>query len=92
MIDGEAPKFTVLDHIVKLKTSIKYAPCIAVHGDESFRIVLNRMSVAVKLIEAGVFPPAKADAWWCSSRWCGFYETCKYVRHPVQVTIKGTKT
>jgi len=41
--------------------------------------LVNRINMAVKLIDAGVFIPTNPSNWWCDSRWCGYFNTCKYV-------------
>ena len=37
-------------------------------------------NIVLRAIDAGIFPPAKADAWWCNQKWCGYFDTCPYVR------------
>ena len=40
----------------------------------------QRIHIASKTIEAGIFPPAdSASAWWCSATWCQYHSTCKFV-------------
>ena len=44
---------------------------------ESF---LLRVETAVKLLDSGVFMPTDRSNWWCSPKWCGYYEDCPYVK------------
>lgn len=36
----------------------------------------NQLKPVFRGIAAGVFP-ARDDGWWCSQKWCAFYEQCK---------------
>ena len=56
--------------------------------DDQARTVL-RMQEAIAGIEAGFFPPAPQGVWWCSRKWCGYHETCAYVRGGAQVVVPG---
>ena len=39
----------------------------------------QRIDIASKTIEAGLFPPASASGWWCGASWCQYHSTCKFV-------------
>lgn len=39
-----------------------------------------RFMATTKAIEAGSFPPAAVGCWWCSKRFCGYFDTCSFVR------------
>lgn len=52
---------------------------VSERGQKDFAALAARLDMVSRAIQAGVFPPAKPDAWWCSSRWCGYYATCPYV-------------
>ena len=41
----------------------------------------NRIEAIVKSINAGNFIPAQPGTWACSNRFCGYYRTCKFVKH-----------
>lgn len=47
---------------------------------EDFEKFFRRLEIAIKFIEAGVFPPCNSElSWWCSPLYCGYYGTdCKY--------------
>lgn len=51
---------------------------------EDLKPLLKRISLAIKQIKMGIFPPALENTWYCNPRWCGYYRTCPYV-------IKKTK-
>jgi hypothetical protein len=39
----------------------------------------KRMETTIRTAEAGNFPPAPVGVWWCSERFCGYWDTCPYV-------------
>ncbi|MDR0843044.1 MAG: PD-(D/E)XK nuclease family protein [Acidobacteriota bacterium] len=83
-LDGAAPTKVALDYLVDLKSpkavTIEHAP-----DGEDFRVVLARMEVIALAMESGVFMPVEPGHWCCGSegKWCGYWSTCRYVRHPV---------
>jgi hypothetical protein len=38
---------------------------------------LFRLERAMEAMRTGLFLPAAAGSWWCSRKFCGYYETCK---------------
>lgn len=79
VLDGEFPEVVWMDYLVKTKTP-KIVSLDSVRDGEDAKVLLERIAVSVKAIEAGNFLPADQSEWVCSSRWCGYHETCKYVR------------
>lgn len=73
------PKQIVQDTLVKTKVP-KYQPIITERGQKDFDVLYRRLINFCECVEKGVFPPATPLSWWCSPKWCGYYETCKYVR------------
>lgn len=69
-----------LDYITSYKRK-KVRHVLATRRDAGDVAALaQRISIASKAVEAGVFPPASVDsAWWCGASWCQFYSSCKYV-------------
>src|SRR5690606_3970207 len=63
-----------LDTLVKNKTPVRQV--LASHRDRAdFQILVNRVNAVIKGIKAGSFPPATPGAWWCSSTFCGYFNT-----------------
>lgn len=87
VIDGQTPEVT-LDYLVDLRTP-KTAVLSSKRDENDFAALLNRVAVINDAIKAEVFPPADPDSWMCSKRFCGFWSTCRYVRRPVQIAVKG---
>jgi len=40
--------------------------------------LLGRVEQVTKLIDAGAFPPTQPGNWWCSKKWCGYYDECAW--------------
>lgn len=84
----KGPIAVVLDYLVDLKT-----PKVVTRDSErtidDFRVMLRRIEVAQRAIDAGVFVPARQSDWWCSPRWCGYFNSCPYARQRKQVFISG---
>ena len=36
----------------------------------------DRLEVASRLVEAGLFPKCSPQNWYCSPEWCGYYQIC----------------
>lgn len=78
----------VIDHkISKLRKDIlvkKEIPEVeqqfTTRNTKDFDVVLRRIEVFSLAIQAGLYPPSDPSNWWCSSRWCGYYNSCKYIR------------
>ncbi|MFX0022148.1 MAG: PD-(D/E)XK nuclease family protein [Candidatus Hermodarchaeota archaeon] len=49
-------------------------------GPKDFEKFFKRLEIAIKFMEAGVFPPCNSElSWWCDPRYCGFFGTdCEY--------------
>lgn len=62
------------------KHQLKYQMLWTERDDEDYRIFLRRIEAVAAGIEAGAFPPCDRSAWNCDPTWCGYYETCPYVR------------
>ncbi len=68
-----------LDTIVQTKTKTSREVVETRRGPRDFNALADRINVIRSAIEAGNFPPASGLGWWCSSKWCGYYRTCKFV-------------
>lgn len=77
----------VLDHIVLLKRGAKHEPRAVQNTRNDFPRLIRRIESQLLAIDAGTFPPAVPDAWWCSPRWCGYHATCPYVRRGGMVSV-----
>jgi hypothetical protein len=75
---NEYPALMTIDQFVKTKEP--YYHCAeTTRTDDDFRILIDRFTVMMKMINAGIFPPSKPDSWWCSPKWCGLWYGCPAV-------------
>ena len=54
---------------------------------DDFRTARARFEIACKLIENGIFVPARSTDFLCSPKYCSFYDSCKYVSNPKQISM-----
>jgi hypothetical protein len=41
----------------------------------------RRLEVTIAAIKTGIFPPTDPEAWWCSEKWCGYWDdVCPFGR------------
>ena len=60
---------------------LEYRELKTTRDQEDFEALVHRINVATQAVERGVFLPADpASAWWCSPKWCGYWDSCPYVR------------
>jgi len=77
VLNRKMPAYVALDYLVKTKEP-KFVSQRSERRKEDFQALLNRITAAIKAIEAGIFIPANEDNWMCSPRWCGYYSICPY--------------
>ncbi len=77
VVDGVAPSSYALDYLVKKKAP-EAKTLTTERTDEDFKNLLRRVEVASKLVESGIFYPTDPSNWWCSARWCGYYDRCEF--------------
>lgn len=61
--------------------SAHYKEIVTHRTVEDFRVLLDRFKIAINGINTGVYLPAQLDSWSCSAKFCGFFESCKYVNN-----------
>lgn len=76
---GRPPSELRLDTVVQTKTKTFSQVVSTTRGEPDFSALANRINAVTKSIEAGSFPPATPQSWWCSDRYCGYHSTCPYV-------------
>ncbi|MCP3967530.1 MAG: PD-(D/E)XK nuclease family protein [Lentisphaerae bacterium] len=59
-------------------TTAKYDEQRRVVTDQDYQMLIARIKVFLKMLKAGIFLPADPSGWICSSKWCGYYQTCPY--------------
>lgn len=85
-IDGAAPDRVALDYLIDSKEP-KTKTLESKRGEADFDALLNRVERAVRVIRSGSFAPTNPDNWWCSQKFCGYWEQCPFARRPVSVGV-----
>lgn len=68
-----------LDTVVKTKTKTTRDVVSSTRGAADFNALANRVNVITYAIESGTFTPATPGTWWCSQKFCGYWDTCPFV-------------
>lgn len=76
---GSPPSEVRLDTAVKTKTKMYRDVITSTRDADDFAALASRINVVTDAIDRGSFPPATPGAWWCSSRFCGYYSTCPFI-------------
>jgi len=73
-------KKVCLDFLIKTK-ELSFETQESTRDKKDFDVLINRISNALKQLKAGIFPPTNPENWWCSPKFCGYFNTCKYVKN-----------
>jgi len=93
VIDGQpAPVGVRLDYLVASEGHLSPWTVGLVTFESSrteadFDQITRRVERAIHVIRSGAFMPARPDDWWCSSKWCGYWDVCPFARRPVAVAL-----
>lgn len=83
VVDRTPPPIrVVLDTIVDLKRGAEVRQLESFRDKSDFRVILNRIENAAKVLEKGTFTPARQTDWWCSLKYCAYAPICPYFRRP----------
>jgi len=83
---GAKPPELQLDYLVNLKGGPKVVMQTTTRDKGDWQNLLNRVEVCHNVIKAGIFSPTSPDNWWCSEKYCGYYEdVCPYGRRKRKV-------
>lgn len=83
--DGAAPKSVQLDYLIDLKRGPKVAHYENEPTARDTNVLLDRIAMAHRAMEAGIFVPVDTGHWVCSKKWCGYWSDCRYARRPATV-------
>lgn len=79
--DDVMPELVQIDCLVDLKGGIEQRTVSGTVSDKNFAWLNNRIENLARHMKAGVFAPAPRDHWVCSKKWCGYFDTCPYVKN-----------
>jgi len=77
-VNGNKPSELYIDFLHKTKFEIITQKTKRTNAD--FEVLLNRIANGLKQLQAGIFPPSNPDQWWCSKKFCGYYDSCPFVK------------
>lgn len=86
---GRMPDALSLDVLWKTpaKGDLKHVVLPTRRTKADFGPLVGRINEGIRAVERGVFIPASEGHWKCSARWCEYWETCPYVRHPESIQV-----
>ena len=79
-ITKRLPTEVRLETLVDTKTP-KRQPLVSMRDQQDMEVLVTRVDTMIKSLAKGVFVPAQPNSWICDPRYCGYFNTCKYVRH-----------
>lgn len=90
-LDGAIPETVNLDYIVRTpkRKDMKLVQLVSARTPEDLPHLARRIEAAVHVMESGLFTPAPVDAWWCTKKFCGYFNICPYAARPVSVGMAG---
>jgi hypothetical protein len=74
---GRWPEELTLVVLVDTKTP-KVQPLPTRRNEAHLPAFADRLKLALKQVNLGLFPPCDPTNWWCSEAWCGYWHICKY--------------
>lgn len=86
---GRMPDALALDVLWKTpaKGELKHQVLPTTRTKDDFVSLVNRINEGIEAVDKGVFIPASEGAWNCSPRWCAYWDTCRFVRRPVSISV-----
>lgn len=72
----QPPRRIVIEDLVDTGKTQKRVKIETTRDAAARQRFVERAVTTAKAIEAGIFPPGQ-PGWWCSKRFCGYWETCK---------------
>lgn len=80
-LTGREPAELRLDTIVRSASATKRAVVTTQRDENDYAALAARFNAVLAGVQAGVFLPAAPGSWHCSARWCGFFNSCRFVNH-----------
>lgn len=80
-ITGKIATDLVLDVQVHSEKGVEHDVLQTQRGHQDFAILANTVNAVVGVINSGNFPPAAPGSWYCSAKWCGFFNSCRFTKH-----------
>jgi hypothetical protein len=78
-VTGIKPAQIEFDIFRKLKTQPQLSVLFTERDDSDWLAFQQRVKTMIKMVDAGLAPPASPGSWICHPKWCGWFSVCKYV-------------
>jgi len=65
------------DFILEQKSGIKYDMNRSVRTAHDFKMLVEDVEATADMIKKGIFPRCDGTNWWCTPKFCGYYERCR---------------
>jgi hypothetical protein len=75
---GSVPSSVLIDAMTRSSSGVRRTVHASLRGRADYQQFLDRVEVALQLVGAGRFMPCNPDSWFCSRRWCGYSDVCKF--------------
>lgn len=75
---GTPPREVRLDVVTKTKKPARQL-LKAVRTRADYQALITRINASLAVINAGLFAPCPPGSWQCSPKWCGYWNTCRFV-------------
>jgi len=88
---GKMPEKLFLDYLVNGKKTNTAGTRETWRDENDIRTMLNRIETAAEIIQKEVYMPTNPDNWWCSQKYCGYWDTCPYINSKAFYLTGGIK-
>lgn len=89
--DGRVPDVLRKDFLVNNKTP-KLVVLETKRDAADLTNLMERIRVAIRAMQSGIYIPTDPGNWWCSDKWCGYYDECPFGRKKtVTVPLEGLR-
>lgn len=75
---GYWPPETSLIVLVDLKKEQKVQVIKTRRTEACLGAYKQRVALAIKQFKSGIFLPTNPDNWWCTEKWCGYWQMCPF--------------
>lgn len=77
---GEWPRHLWVDNITHyVRKAPVYQRLMTRRDTDDYHVAIRQIVTALKGITSGTYLPAPEGVWWCSRRWCEFFDDCPFV-------------
>ncbi len=78
-ITGREPREVAFDVLAESKAGPVRDRRPTERDADDWAALQRSAAVMLRMIAAGLYPPATSGSWWCGPRWCGFWWTCEHI-------------